>query len=512
MMLSCLGVLVCALNPSLTRSIAAALYGPQGAGADAASGGNAVSVLGNVLKEESEDIANLPQKNNFGPGSGTGIRPGNVSYVVPVDDQVTAPESVTDKNGYEPIQEAGQEVADTEANSLQNSLTTGDVGEGLTFDAEFYPYYAMLESDMQTLYRQIYANAMDLTKDFAPVVQVSASQLKNVFEAVYNDHPELFWLDSGYSCKYTRSGQCVEISLQYNHTVNNLSIAQDDFNAKAQSILSAARVLGSDYEKEKYVHDALMSLTDYDTSSAINQSAYSALVSGKSVCAGYARAYQYLLQQLQIPCYYCTGYSGQNHAWNIVRLDRNYYNVDVTWDDTDPASYDYFNKTDAEFADTHVRKGLSVYLPACEGGAHGGVETEPPAQVNVNSTGNLDAPITMDSVRPGSTGGGNPSEEDAEALKKAGVSASEVMWDLNTYYADCLAQTQRVGAGEQNFTNVVPAALWTTIEQQYANGGYQTGYATEALKKMGRSTLSILVQAENLGGGFYRLYHYTSIY
>ena len=48
-------------------------------------------------------------------------------------------------------------------------------------------------------------------------------------------------------------------------------------------------------------------------------------------------------------------------------LDDGYYNVDVTWDDTEGGQYDYFNKTDEAYADTHVRRELSVNLPKCEG-------------------------------------------------------------------------------------------------------------------------------------------------
>ena len=54
-----------------------------------------------------------------------------------------------------------------------------------------------------------------------------------------------------------------------------------------------------------------------------------------------------------------------DHAWNIVALEDGYYNVDVTWDDTPGGEYDYFNKTDEEYADTHVREELSVNLPVC---------------------------------------------------------------------------------------------------------------------------------------------------
>ena len=100
----------------------------------------------------------------------------------------------------------------------------------------------------------------------------------------------------------------------------------------------------------------------------MNQSAYSAVVNHETVCAGYARAFQFLLQQYGIPCYLCVGYAGEPHAWNIVCLDGKYYNVDVTWDDTEEesgVSYDWYNRSDADYATTHLRQGLSVNLPPC---------------------------------------------------------------------------------------------------------------------------------------------------
>ena len=84
-------------------------------------------------------------------------------------------------------------------------------------------------------------------------------------------------------------------------TWDDLDSANQRFDAAAQNLITGAASLDSNYEKEKYVHDALASAVTYDLTADMNQSAYSALVNGKSVCAGYARAYQYLLQQLGIP-------------------------------------------------------------------------------------------------------------------------------------------------------------------------------------------------------------------
>lgn len=78
-------------------------------------------------------------------------------------------------------------------------------------------------------------------------------------------------------------------------------------------------------------------------------------------------AFQYLMQQAGIPCYYCTGFAGQDHAWDIVVLEDRYFNVDVTWDDVPYGQYNYYNKTDLEFQDTHYREEMSQLLPGCIG-------------------------------------------------------------------------------------------------------------------------------------------------
>ena len=53
----------------------------------------------------------------------------------------------------------------------------------------------------------------------------------------------------------------------------------------------------------------------------------------KAVCAGYARAVQYLLEQLGVPCIYVEGNardSDEGHAWNIVEINGEQYYVDAT--------------------------------------------------------------------------------------------------------------------------------------------------------------------------------------
>lgn len=418
----CALVLVCAVRPQVTQKLADFLYPGrrQAVSAQAGEPGGAEEEFnGGNLMQASFSLGDSSGEEGNGGGAqlsgtdlpGTGALEGtpasrlpraegidqsvNPQYIVPEIASVQVPPQVSGKSGYQQIQDEGGPIEEGQEGQLQNQPGVGSTGDGLTFDGNFYPYYQMLDEAGKHLYRQIYANANDLIMAFSPVEQVTAPKLRTVFSAVYNDHPELFWLETAYSGKYRGDGICVEIHLRMNYTAQNLDNSKAVFDEKANEILAQAASLSGNYEKEKLVHDLLIDKITYNMGAEMNQSAYSALVNGQTVCAGYARAFQYLMQQLGIPCYYCTGFAGENHAWNIISLDDGFYNVDTTWDDTEGGNYDYFNKTDQDYAGTHVRQELSIYLPACNGqryrnlepGSGTGAGTEPESAAAGNPAG-----------------------------------------------------------------------------------------------------------------------------
>lgn len=102
---------------------------------------------------------------------------------------------------------------------------------------------------------------------------------------------------------------------------------------------------------------------------------YGALVQRKTVCHGYALAYLYLLQKVGIQATVVTGdcHSGEPHAWNIVKMEGNYYHVDVTWGDgsntdaqkhADEPNFAYFGLTDREIRLTRNIKATPP-MPSC---------------------------------------------------------------------------------------------------------------------------------------------------
>ncbi|MCM1024892.1 MAG: hypothetical protein NC432_00515 [Roseburia sp.] len=480
----CVGILICALSPSLTGVLAERVQKLS-----AAEGG-----MGATPGVEAPE---------YGPDDSVGV------YERPEELPENLPELVAGLTGYRPVTSESQVISQEEADNLGSILAVGETGEGLSFPEVYYPYYAMLDDTLKRVYCQVYANASALNKSFTPVAALSVEQAKTVVEAVYNDHPDLFWLEAEFSCKYLGTGICVEITLEYNEAADDIEAAKQLFTSRAEEILAAAGGLQSSYEKEQYFHDTLVANVEYDLSARMNQSAYSALVLGRTVCAGYARAFQYLMQQAGIPCYYCTGYAGEDHAWNIVKQGSFYYNVDVTWDDTEPSTYDYYNKSDNAFASTHVRTDLAVYLPPCRESAQSG-ESEG------ESSGIVDSYINPNPIEPMRWQEPEIEEEEEEIdeetrrqenLNKAGITEAEVLDTLEKYYDDCEEGLKIVGTGSGQFTNVIPESLWSMIEYAYSTGDYRRGYVDDALKEMKAEQFLIQLQVQRLGGGYCRLYH-----
>lgn len=484
--LLCILVAVCAFRPDLSERIAEVLYPGKRQTVTAETDGGlpepeAAVGVGKDHGEESSDrqqsgvesaeSAEFPEKE---PGMEEKIAS---DYIPPDQSEIVPPEKVAGRNGYQQIEGQQEQVDETAAREIENRVDTGYTGDDLEFDGLYYPYYAMLNEKGRHIYRQIYANVGELYQTFAPVEAVTAGELKNIFSAVYNDHPELFWLETAYAGKFVRGGRCIEIDLKFNRTAQDLENCRALFEESADRILSAAQNLPGDYEKEKFVHDALIDGISYQLGAEMNQSAYSALVNGQTVCAGYARAFQYLMQQLGIPCYYCTGYAGESHAWNIIRLDDGCYNVDTTWDDTGDGTYDYFNRTDADYADSHMRQEMSVYLPSCDGQAYRGLEPE-------------------------------TEDESLRSLEDIGMTEDQVIVDMQGYYADCLAQIVQNGRGSYIFYNVIEGeGLLEEWYRDYQTEHYRQAYMRDAMEETGASSCEIALEAEKLQDGRYLIRH-----
>lgn len=135
---------------------------------------------------------------------------------------------------------------------------------------------------------------------------------------------------------------------------------------KAEKILEKVTEDGmTDYEKELAIHDYIVAHGEYGyikgEEKEQSYEAYGILVKEKGVCQAYAEATQLLLHLSGIESKIVVGTDkekGENHAWNLVKLDGEWYQLDTTWDDPAPDKegrvlYTYFNLTDEQMAKDH---------------------------------------------------------------------------------------------------------------------------------------------------------------
>ena len=116
----------------------------------------------------------------------------------------------------------------------------------------------------------------------------------------------------------------------------------------------------SDCANELAIHDYLVRHIDYEEQEDTIYNAYDAMIKGKTICSGYTEAFKTFMDFLGIENTTISGTAGdQQHIWNAVKLDGEWYQVDVTWDDpvgsTDAGvDHAYFNITDSDMAIDHT--------------------------------------------------------------------------------------------------------------------------------------------------------------
>ena len=271
--------------------------------------------------------------------------------------------------------------------SIFFSVQTGAANtDGAFPDPQLFIYYAQLTEEEQAVYVQALDAFSTGNASFSPCRNISLDSANRIMHALCKDQPQLFWLNESFQYSYRNSfdgsEKVTEITADFNALADDLENNRAAVETQRDVLIADLYELPA-WEQEKYVHDRLASMITYSGDSSYNQTLYSALCQQETVCAGYAKAFQYLMTSLGIPCYYCEGTAQDSadtsadwsaHAWNIVGLGGRYVNVDLTWDDTSLASaglisYAQYNRTDSDlsFAQTHQRSDDCLFLPVCDG-------------------------------------------------------------------------------------------------------------------------------------------------
>lgn len=272
-----------------------------------------------------------------------------------------------------------------------------------TNDNRYRHLYEQLDDTAKKIYDKLYESRENMKTgtyriDFGNEFQIlllqadGESKLKKEYqsaiETLIYENPEIFYLNA--TSMYINIEKVIKItSTKYNVYIDNGSkpnYLAEGFNSKEdidtyQTKIEKVRDYivknikdKNDYEKIKLTHNYLRDTINYESTISKNNiyDIYGALVLRECVCEGYAKAFQYIMNEVGIDNVIVIGTGTnsmgktENHAWNYVKLDKKWYAVDVTWDDPvligdgiipEKSKYKYFLKGSKTMNENHFISG-----------------------------------------------------------------------------------------------------------------------------------------------------------
>ena len=284
------------------------------------------------------------------------------------------------------IEEAKQIVATIDGQEIQNKY-----------------YYNQLDEYGKIIYSGLYRNKeqlktgtydIDFDTQFSELLNQTTGQeilntsFQSALDAFFYDNIDVYYIDVSKLVLQTESTTIGDTTVHrvtlgkgnnsnyFISTIGNadaLNIATSRIEQIKASILQQCEGK-STYEQLRIVHDWLVDNITYDqtTSRENTHNIYGALIETTCVCEGYAKAFKYIVDDLNITNILVSGSAtnsnGQTelHAWNYININDKWYGIDTTWDDpiiegngrlTDDIRYKYFLKGKTDFDVNHTTSG-----------------------------------------------------------------------------------------------------------------------------------------------------------
>ncbi|MCM1023365.1 MAG: hypothetical protein NC395_04825 [Prevotella sp.] len=251
-------------------------------------------------------------------------------------------------------------------------LDSGVIAPSETGKNNYADFY--IPEGMETNYYRTYALSDDEREIYDDTVK-SLGTLKDsvtlpVDSAIYGKILETIRLEqlsfnhiSTWRLDYSTDMQEFVVNFYYRLTADEISSMNIAAERAAKDIVSQLKPDMDDYEKLKYFHDYLVLNCETDPDDEYADTIYGALVRKKALCEGYTKAFSYLCNLAGIENVIVTGETYVRHMWNMVKLNGNWYHVDVTWDKPDDnlhkqypdvILYQYFMVTDSVIKNNHT--------------------------------------------------------------------------------------------------------------------------------------------------------------
>ncbi|MCM1263357.1 MAG: hypothetical protein NC313_11620 [Butyrivibrio sp.] len=289
---------------------------------------------------------------------------------------------VSDDEGILVARETVAEMDGDDSFSVGEKLTE-DNRHAVEEELEDAYAYNNLTKEEQTVYVEILHSLLEFEED-TELSTLNSDIVPRIFQCVLNDNPEIFYVNGYRYTTYTLGDIPKKLTFTgtYDMDRDEAEVKQEAINNYVNQCLAGIPKDADEYETVKYIYEYLIEHTEYDLFAEDSQNICSVFIDGKSVCQGYAKATQYLLQRAGISATLVLGKvsSGEGHAWNLVKIDGDWYYVDTTWGDASYRTqsgeeafpkqhvplinYDYLCVTTEQIDETHIIDNV-VDMPMC---------------------------------------------------------------------------------------------------------------------------------------------------
>ena len=243
-------------------------------------------------------------------------------------------------------------------NSFEEYSNEFQINElGISMDSY---YYNFLSDDQKRIYESIANGVKSFQSEFVVRDYVAddkdkfASEVSIAIEAFINDHPEVFYLESEYSSYILSSFDGNIGYIRLNYTEDSIESVNQKIELMSQKIDEYLEGLDglNEYEKELEIHDRLSYSVEYSHLEELPREYHTAegsLLEGVGVCDSFAKALQLIYSRAGIDSIIVLGsLDGNPHAWNMVKINNEWYHVDLTsshsiYEETGIVNHAYFN-------------------------------------------------------------------------------------------------------------------------------------------------------------------------
>lgn len=232
-------------------------------------------------------------------------------------------------------------------------------------------YYSQLNKQQQRVYQGIKDGLESLLEAFE-VPRLDGTQLSDIFYKLRLDCPQIFYA-STFQYSFYPDSNVVKMKPVYLFEKNKIREHQRAMNARVEKLVRVVKDK-NDWEKEVYIHNFICENVTYDKlKKQYSHEIIGPLGQGVGVCEGIAKAVKILCDQLMISCIVVISENNPEkkikyrHAWNVLKIDGNWYHLDATFDNTlgqkETVRYDYFNLDDKSIFKDH--EPVIYQVPAC---------------------------------------------------------------------------------------------------------------------------------------------------